>query len=139
MHAIDGAQLTVLVGPLVPDADLVLLQPLHVGLAAQEPQQFTNDTVEVDLLGGQQGKRLRQVIAKLGTEQGAGAGASAVAFGSAFFEDAAQEVLIGSLNHGRHDSALASVPCARGLVPAVGLRVGGGVLQDLVCQLGAAD
>ncbi len=35
--AVDRAEFARLVGPFVPDADLAVLQPLDVGVAAQEP------------------------------------------------------------------------------------------------------
>ena len=68
LDAVDRAQLAIGVSPLIPDADVVVLQPLHVGIALEEPQQLADNTVEVDLLGGQQRERLRQVIAQLRTE-----------------------------------------------------------------------
>ena len=40
LHAVDRAELAVLVGPLVPDRDAVLLQPAHVRVAAQEPEEL---------------------------------------------------------------------------------------------------
>ena len=45
--AVDGPEVAVLVGPLVPDADAAVLQPLHVGVAAQEPQQLGEDADRV--------------------------------------------------------------------------------------------
>src|SRR4051794_39949915 len=38
--AVDRAQLARLVGPLVPDAHALLLQPADVGAPAQEPQKL---------------------------------------------------------------------------------------------------
>ena len=38
--AVDRPEVAVLVGPLVPDRDAAVLQPLDVGVAAQEPQQL---------------------------------------------------------------------------------------------------
>ena len=54
--AVDRAQFAVRVRPFVPDADAVLLQPAHVGVAAQEPQQLVDDGLQVQLLGGDQRK-----------------------------------------------------------------------------------
>jgi len=76
---IDGTQVAVLVGPLVPDAAAALLQPAHVGLAAQEPQQLDQDRAEVHLLGGQQRKAVSQIEAHLPAEHAEGADAGAVA------------------------------------------------------------
>ena len=57
--AIDRPEIAVLVRPLVPDLDAALLQPAHIGLAAQEPQQLIDHRFEVDLLGRDQRKALR--------------------------------------------------------------------------------
>jgi hypothetical protein len=54
--AVDRAKVAVGVGPLVPDADAVVLQVSDVGVALQEPEQLVDDGLEVDLLGGEQGK-----------------------------------------------------------------------------------
>src|SRR5690606_18313535 len=65
--------------PLVPDGDAVLLQIGDVGVAPEEPQQFMDDGLEMDLLGGHQRKPLRQIEAHLVAEHTEGAGAGAVA------------------------------------------------------------
>ena len=41
--AVNRAELAVLIGPLVPDADAVLAQVADVGVALEEPQQLVND------------------------------------------------------------------------------------------------
>ena len=87
---IDGAELTVLVGPFVPDAHAMLLQPAHVGVAAKEPQQLIDDRLEVDLLGREQGKTVGKVAAQLVAEHAARARARAVAFLMAVVKDILQ-------------------------------------------------
>ena len=52
LHAVDRAQIAILIGPLVPDAHVIILQEFHIGIAAQEPQQLADDPAEVDLLCG---------------------------------------------------------------------------------------
>ncbi|MDT4866549.1 hypothetical protein FQZ97_1014070 [compost metagenome] len=94
MLAIDGAEVAVSVGPLVPDADAVVLQPGDVGLAAQEPQQFDEDRPRVQFLRRQQREALGQVKAHLATEHAQGAGAGAVVAPHAVFEDVPQQVQI---------------------------------------------
>ena len=79
MLAVDRAKLAVVVGPRVPDADPAFLQPAHVGVAAQEPQQFQDDGFAVQLLGGQEREALGQVKAHLAAEDTQRAGARAVA------------------------------------------------------------
>ena len=45
--AVDRPEVAVRVGPLVPDRDAAVLQPLDVGVAAQEPQQLAEDADRV--------------------------------------------------------------------------------------------
>ena len=56
--AVDRTEVAVGVGPLVPDGDAAVLQPLHVGVAAHEPQQLAEDRPGVHLLGGHQREAL---------------------------------------------------------------------------------
>ena len=93
--AVDRAEIARLVRPFVPDADLVLLQPADIGVAAQEPEQFDQDRAEVQLLGGEQGEALRQVEAHLVAEHRKRAGAGPVLLLDALVEDAPEEVEIG--------------------------------------------
>src|SRR5690606_18505595 len=78
LHAIDGSELPVLIRPFVPDGDAVLAKPLHVALAAQEPEQLDRDGLEVHPLGGDEREALSEVEADLATEDAAGAGAGAI-------------------------------------------------------------
>ena len=89
---IDGTELTVFVGPLVPDADAVLLEVFHVGVALEEPEQFVDDRLQVELLRGEQGESVIEVVTRLGAEDADGAGACTVTFLCAFGEDAVQNV-----------------------------------------------
>src|SRR5690606_36984496 len=84
---------------LVPDADLVVLQPAHIGVALQEPEQFDDDRAQVQLLGGEQRKALRKIEAHLVAEDRAGADAGAVLLLDALVEDQLEQVEIGL--HGR--------------------------------------
>ena len=54
MLAVDGAELAVRVGPLVPDPDAVTVQRAHVRVAGEEPEQLVDDRFQVQLLGRQQ-------------------------------------------------------------------------------------
>src|SRR5699024_3638042 len=92
--AVDRAQLAVLVGPLVPDRDPAFLQPAHVGVPAQEPQQLTDDRPQVQLLGRQRGEARGEVEPHLVAEDRQGPGAGAVALLHALVEDPAQEVQV---------------------------------------------
>ena len=98
MIAIDRTQLAIGVGPFVPDGDAMLLQPMDIGFAAQEPEQFIDDGFQMHLLGGDQRKTLGQIEAHLVAEDGAGAGAGAVALFHARFEGQSHQIEI--LPHG---------------------------------------
>ena len=78
--AIDRPQVSVFVGPLIPDGDAVVLEILHVGIAGDEPQEFVDDGFQVDFLGGEEGEALGQVETHLIAENTLGAGAGAVLF-----------------------------------------------------------
>jgi hypothetical protein len=92
--AIDGTEITVPVGPFIPDADAVLLQVADVGVALQEPQQLVDDRSQVQLLGGQQGKTGTKVETHLPAEYRARADAGAVCLGGTPFEDVPHQVEI---------------------------------------------
>ena len=98
LMAIDRPKLAVRVRPFVPDADAVLLQPAHIGVAAQEPQQLVDDRLGEQLLGGDQRKPVRQIEAHLVTEHRKRAGAGAVALLHAGVQHALHQVQI--LAHG---------------------------------------
>src|SRR5690606_27820361 len=90
--AVHRSELALLVGPLVPDRDLVLAQVGDVGLALQEPQQLVHDRAQVQLLGGDQREALAQVEAHLPAEHAAGPGAGAVVLVGTVLEHVAQQV-----------------------------------------------
>ena len=90
--AVDRSEVAVGVGPLVPDRDAAVLQPLHVGVAAEEPQQLGEDRPGVDLLGGDQREAGGQVEAHLVAEDGAGAGAGPIALLDPLVEDPVEEI-----------------------------------------------
>ena len=94
LHAIDRTEIACVRGPFVPDGDAAFLQPAHVRVAAQEPQQLVDHRLGVHLLGGDQREAGRQVVAHLVAEQAAGSGAGAVRFGCAALEHQAQEILV---------------------------------------------
>ena len=94
LHAIHRAQVAVGAGPFVPDGAATLLQPLHVGVAAQKPQQLHDDGAQVHLLGGDQRKAFVQVEAHLVAEHALGAGARAVGLEHAVGVHMAHEVFI---------------------------------------------
>src|SRR5207247_1840157 len=92
--AVHRAELAVLVGPLVPDRHAALLQPAHIGFAAQEPQQLVDDRLQVQLLGGEQREAVLEREAHLAAEHRERAGPGAVRLAGAALEQLLQQVEI---------------------------------------------
>src|SRR6185437_9090307 len=90
--AIDRAEIAVPVGPLVPDAHTVLFQVGDVGVAAQEPDQLVHDRFQMQLLGGDQRKTLREIEAHLPAEHAARAGAGAVSLDGTVLQHFTQQI-----------------------------------------------
>ena len=90
--SIDGAEFTVLISPLVPDTHPMFLQVFHVGVTFQKPQQFVDDTLQVEFFRGQQGESVVEVVTTLGTEDADGTSTRAVTFLGAFCQDAVEDV-----------------------------------------------
>ena len=78
LGAVNGAEIALGVGPLVPDGNAVLLEPADIGIAAEEPEELVDDGFQVEFLGRQEGKGVAEAEAGLGAEDGIGAGAGAV-------------------------------------------------------------
>ena len=87
-----------LVGPLIPDRDLVVLQVLDVGVALQEPEQFDDDGAQVQLLGRHHREAVFEVEAQLASEDSPCARAGAVAPFEPVLQGIAQKIEI--LLHG---------------------------------------
>ena len=51
--SINRAKISILIGPLVPDRDTVVIQVFDIGITIQEPEQFVNDRTQVELLRGE--------------------------------------------------------------------------------------
>ena len=81
-----------LVGPFVPDRDASLLEPAHVGVAAQEPDELADDRLQVQALGRHGGEALGQIEAHLIAEHTARARAGAVGLVHAVLEDVVEEI-----------------------------------------------
>ena len=137
LHAIHRAQVAgLLVGPFVPDGAAALLQPLHIAVAAQKPQQLQDDGLQVHLLGGDQGEAFIEVEAHLVAEHTARSRARAVGFGRAVLEHMAHKGFVlaahgaqgaGAGVHGaKSGQRLAKTGCAGSVhkVPLLLKRVG---------------
>src|SRR5437868_2794619 len=92
--AINRSQLAGRIRPFVPDGDAMLLQPMHIGFAAQEPQQLIDDGFEVDFLGRDQGKAFGEVEAHLMAENRARASARTVTLLHALAQHLFQQIEI---------------------------------------------
>ena len=90
--AVDRPKVAFVIGPFIPDADLPILEPADVRVAAQEPQEFDDDRAQVQLLRRQQGEAVTEIEAHLRTEIGKRAGAGAVLLLNALVEDPLHEV-----------------------------------------------
>ncbi len=76
--AVDRTEIAVRVGPFVPDRDAMRLEIGDVGVAAQEPDQFAHDRLEMQPLRRDERKALREIETKLPAEQRAHARSGAV-------------------------------------------------------------
>src|SRR5437660_5026191 len=97
--AVHRSQLAALVRPFVPDADAALLQPLHVGLATQEPQQLVDDRFQVQLLRRQQREARVEREAQLPAEDRERAGAGAIGLARAALEYLGEEIEVLAFAH----------------------------------------
>jgi hypothetical protein len=70
---IDGTEFAILVGPFVPYSYSVLLKVFDVGVAIEKPEEFVDDALEVEFLGGEQWKTVCHVETHLIAEDALGA------------------------------------------------------------------
>ena len=59
--AVDMAEVAVGIGPLVPDADAVVLEITDVGVAGEKPEKFVDDALEVKFFCGEEGEAVGEV------------------------------------------------------------------------------
>ena len=98
LGTVDRPQLAVLVRPLVPDADVVLVQIGDVGITPQEPQQLVDDGAQMQFLGSDQREAFRQIETHLVTEHAQRAGAGPVLLAHAVITHVAHQLEV--LLHG---------------------------------------
>src|SRR5687767_783706 len=80
LPAVNRPEIAAGIGPLVPDPYAVVVEIFDVGVAGQEPQQFVDDRLQVELLGRRERKAMGEIKAHLMAEYGNRAGAGAIAF-----------------------------------------------------------
>ncbi len=96
--AVDRAEVAGLgVGPLVPDRDAARLQPAHIGVSAQEPDQLGHHRLPVHLLGGEQGKAAGEVEADLPAEHAQRARVGPVVTAHPVGQDFGHQIEVGAL------------------------------------------
>jgi len=121
LTAVHGTEVTVLVSPLVPDPDAILLEVADVGVAGQEPEQLMDDGLEVQLLGGHAGKAVAQVEAHLVAEDSPRAGAGPIGTVRTVIENMLHEIEIWA--HGRKGDPVRGGIGARGALLNIGTGV----------------
>ena len=86
------SQVAVLISPLVPYRDTVVLEIFDVRISCYEPEKFIYDRLEMNLLGGKKRKTLAEIETHLVAEYALSAGSCTVAFHGSVFTDMTQEV-----------------------------------------------
>ena len=92
LRAVDGPQLPLRVGPLVPDRHPVGPEPGDVRRALQEPQELVDDGAHVDRLRGRHREPRPEVEAHLVAEDAQRAGAGAIALAHPVLADVAHQI-----------------------------------------------
>src|SRR4029450_8920430 len=97
--AIHRPEVAVLIRPLVPNADVSLLQPADIRVAAKKPERLDDYRPKMQLLGGQQGEADGEIESHLRAKQRQGAGTGTVGLRDSFVEHPLHQIEIGP--HGR--------------------------------------
>ena len=48
LRAVHGAEVSIFIGPGIPDMDVVVLEVFDVGVTGEEPEEFADDAFEED-------------------------------------------------------------------------------------------
>ena len=76
---VDRPEVSVLVGPFIPDGDPIFVEIADIRIARQKPQKFVDNRLHMEFFRGQHRKALRKVKPHLMAENGTCAGACPVA------------------------------------------------------------
>ncbi len=95
LFPIHWAEVPVLIGPLVPDANAVVPEVANVGVSLQEPQQLVNNRRDVNALCGHERKAFAEVETHLMAEDAQGARARPVFLLDAFIKHTPDQVEVG--------------------------------------------
>ena len=89
---INRAQISIGVGPLVPNGNTVLFKPVDIRFASQKPEQFDNYRAQMELFCGQAREAIGQIEAHLVAENAASACPRAVIAVAAGLKDSVEKV-----------------------------------------------
>jgi hypothetical protein len=79
-------QLSIFIGPLVPDSYAMLIEVGGIGISIEKPEQLMNDGFQVKLFGGHKRKTILQIKAHLVSESTYGTGPCAVLLAASIFQ-----------------------------------------------------
>ena len=78
LSAVDPAEIAIFIRPFVPDRNAVFIEIADVRIAPQEPKQFVDDGLEMELLCGEHRKAFPYVDSSLRAEDRKRSGAGAI-------------------------------------------------------------
>ena len=94
LMAIDRAEVTVLIGPFVPDANAIFLEVADVRVAREEPQKFMHDGFQMQLLRRHQRETIGHPVALLHPEMRDRPRSRAVGRGHPLLQHFAQRIMV---------------------------------------------
>src|SRR5204863_3245091 len=94
LRAVNWSELAAFIRPFIPDRHPFFIERAHVGVASEEPEQFVDDRLEMELLRGQQRKSFPQIEASLGSENGERSRAGSVFTRRALLQDQPKKIVI---------------------------------------------
>lgn len=98
LFAVYGSQLSVGIGPFIPDADPMFFKEPDIRLAPQEPKKLVDDAFSMQFLGRHQRKAPGEIEPQLMTKTTEGSGAGTVRLPDAFIENMLKKIEV--LLHG---------------------------------------
>src|SRR5207237_10149643 len=78
LGSINSTEIAVRVRPFIPNRHAVLVEVLNICVAAEKPEQFVDDRLEVQFLGGNKRESILKRETRLGAKNGVGPGAGPV-------------------------------------------------------------
>src|SRR5690349_5119174 len=102
LRSVDWPQIAVLIGPCVPNVNILFGERTDVRIARQEPNQFTDDAAEEDALCHEKWKALAQIEAELRTKDALRTRSCAITARRSILEYGSEkiEILLLGMGHG---------------------------------------